>query len=68
MITDEHLNQWLTEIKYHLVSIEKEIEPDKVKLKGINVEEAFVSFEYLQEKAMTLAGLVRCIEDDMKND
>jgi len=74
MITEPHLNHWLNEMKYQLVSIGKEIREDKLKdVKGVTVpvdngNTVFVSFEYIREKAFTLAGLIRCIESDMNND
>ena len=71
MITEEHLNYWISELKYSLNGIRKEISKEKVIMKGINVGkngEAFVLFEYLQEKTFILAGTIRCIENDMKND
>jgi len=71
MITQEHLEHWITELRYQLSGIINEVNPDKVVLKGINVGkngEAFVSFEYIQEKAATIKGTIKCIEDDIKND
>jgi len=71
LITKEHLEHWLKEIRYQLNGIITEIDPKKVVLKGINVGssgEAFVSFEYLQEKAHTIQGTIRCIEDDIQHD
>jgi len=76
MITEEHLNHWLNEMKYQLISIEKEIGVAKLKnVKGIKIavspnmdEDVFVSFEYLREKAFTLAGLVKNVEFDMNTD
>lgn len=71
MITEEHLNHWLGEIDYALNGLQKEIHPDKVRLGGINVGvngEAYVSFAYLQEKTGTIKGILKCIQDDMKND
>lgn len=77
MITQEHLEHWLSEMKYQLISIEKEITVNKLKhIVGINIDvgvksekkEVFVSFDYLREKAFNLAHLVKSIEDDIKND
>jgi len=71
MITQEHLEHWLSEMKYALQGVENEINADKVVLKGINVGktgESYVSFEYLQEKATTLRGLIYMVEEDMRND
>ena len=74
MITQEHLEHWLNEIQWQLNGILKEIDPKKLEYKsGISIELAddkrcFVSFEYLQEKALTIQQLKKCIEDDIKND
>lgn len=71
MITEDHLNQWLKEILYQLNGISGEINPDKVILKGINVGkngEAFVSFQYLNEKQRTIRKLVHNITFDMEHD
>jgi len=75
LITEEHLKHWLQEMKYQLISIEKEINEHKLgDVKGVSLSVAsppsnvFVSFEYLREKAFTLAHLVKSIEDDMRND
>jgi len=76
MITEEHLNHWISEIRWSLNGIEKEIGEAKLKdKKGIKIsvspninEDVFVSFEYLQEKATIIQGTLRCIEDDMKNE
>jgi len=71
MITEEHLKQWLTEIVYQSNGIQKEIDPKKVIMKGINVGstgEAWVSFEYLKEKNDTIRKLITIIERDMVND
>jgi len=74
MITQEHLEHWLSEIKYALQGVENEIGVAKMKKKsGVHTlvsptEEVYVSFGYLQEKATTLKGLIKCIEDDIKND
>ena len=71
MITEEHLNHWIQEIDYQLTGILNEVAEDKVKMKGINVGktgEAYVSFEYILEKAGTIKGTLRCIVDDMRRD
>jgi len=71
MITQEHLEHWIKEITWSLNGIRKEIAKDKVVVTGINVGkdgEAWVSFEYLQEKAEIIAGTLRCIEDDIQRD
>jgi len=71
MITAEHLEHWLTELKYQLNGILQEIATEKVQMTGINVGktgEAFVSFEYLQEKANTLHGVIGSIEWDIIHD
>lgn len=70
MITQEHLDHWLDEIQYQLTGILKEVGKDKVgDVKGIEVpEQGYVSFEYINEKANSIKGTIRCIEDDIKND
>ena len=71
MITQKHLEHWISEIIYQLNGMATEIAPNKVVMKGINVGlngEAFVSFEYLQEKCHTIQGTLQCIKDDIKND
>jgi hypothetical protein len=55
LITEEQLNHWIKEIRYHLTGIDLEVQPDK-----------FLSKEYIKEKATTIRGLTKCIEDDMK--
>jgi len=71
MITQEHLNHWISEIKWQLNGILSEINPAKVQMSGINVGkngEAFVSFTYLDEKATTIRNILRSIESDMIHD
>lgn len=77
MITQEHLEHWLSEMKYQLISIEKEITVAKLKhITGIKIdvgitpkrEDVYVSFDYLREKALALAHLIKSVEADMKND
>lgn len=76
MITEPHLKHWASEIAYALNGIHNEINEEKLKGKtGIRLaigpdtgDDVFVSFEYLQEKVKTIKGLLRCIEDDIKND
>ncbi len=71
MISQEHLEHWLKEIRYQLNGIVTEIDPKKVILTGVNVGSdggAFVSFEYLNEKSKTIQGVLKNIEYDMKHD
>jgi len=71
MISEEHLKHWISEIEWQLNGIYNEINSKKVKMAGINVGEtgeAWVSFEYLQEKEATLRKLMHCIVSDMKTD
>jgi len=70
MITEEHLNHWITELKYQLTGILNEVAEAKVeKEKGFRLKSgAYVSFEYILEKATTMVGTIHCVEDDMKND
>ena len=71
MITEEHLKHWIKEISWQLNGILSELNEDKVVLKGINVGkngEAWVSFEYLMEKAEIIQGTLRCIIWDMEHD
>jgi len=69
MITEEHLKHWLQEIEYQLTGILNEVAEERVQQKGLKLESgAFVSFEYILEKATTIKGTLRCIVDDMKRD
>ena len=76
MITEGHLNHWLSEMEYALNGISNEISKEKLKEKtGIKLavspnpeDDVFVSFEYLQEKASTLKHLIGCIKHDMVID
>ena len=71
MITQEHLEHWISELNYALNGIDNEVNDKKVVMKGINVGkngEAWVSFEYIQEKVGTIRGTIRCIEDDIERD
>lgn len=75
MITQEHLEHWLNEIHYQLNGIRTEIAVPKLKeVKGMPIvpdpdnptKTVFVSFEYLREKANTIAMLIGRIHDDIK--
>jgi len=71
LITEEHLEHWLKEIKYQLNGISGEINPEKVVLHLINVGksgEAVVSFDYLNEKKDIIRVLIKNIEFDMRQD
>jgi len=71
MITQEHLEHWIKEIEWQLNGILNEVAEERVEMKGINVGktgEAWVSFEYLLEKATTIKGTIRCIQDDIMRD
>lgn len=73
MITQEHLDHWLSEIKHQLNGLSNEISIKKLKDKtGVTVavspnidQDVFVSFEYLREKADTIKQLVKNIEFDI---
>lgn len=77
MITEEHLKHGLNEMKYQLISIEKEITVAKLKhVTEIDIdvgvtpkrEDVHVSFEYLREKSFTLVKLIQNVEWDMNHD
>ena len=74
MITEEHLEHWLKEIRYYLNGIASEIDLKKLSgMHGIPVElpdgkKVFVSFEYIREKCKMIEGHIRCIEDDVRRD
>lgn len=70
MITQAHLDHWLDEIQYQLTGILNEVSETKLQgVKGVEVpEKGFVSFEYINEKAITIKRTIKCIEDDIKND
>jgi len=60
LITEEHLNHWLTEIGFQLGGIDS-------KLKSSDRHENH-SLEYINEKASTIRMMIINIKDDMKND
>ena len=69
MITQEHLEHWIQEIRYQLNGIRQEIADSKVGLKGIALNNGkYVSFEYLQEKVNSIEGNIGCIESDVRDD
>ena len=69
MITQEHLEHWIQEIRYQLNGIRQEIAEPKVEEKGFPLPNgSFVSFEYLQEKVKSIEGNIRCIESDVRDD
>jgi len=73
LITQEHLEHIIKEIRYHLGGINSEIDDGKLGgINGIPIEtplaKVFVSFEYIREKANTIEGHLKWIEGDMKND
>ena len=69
MITEEHLNHWISEIEYYLNGIGKEVDRSKVGVSGVKLpNNSYVSFEYLQEKVETLNGIIMCIQKDMMTD
>ncbi len=68
MITEEHLKHWIKEIDYALTGLQNEIHPDKTKIGGVKVGDAYVSFSYLQEKSGMIHKLLRMIESDIKTD
>lgn len=69
MITQEHLEHWISEIRYQLTGAVSELNRTVGITKGIALENnAFVSFEYLIEKVERAYQLLHTIEDDIKND
>lgn len=71
MITQEHLEHWIGEIEYQLNGILNEVAKERVEMKGISVGKTgqnYVSFEYILEKATTIKGTIRCINDDILRD
>jgi len=71
MITEEHLKHWLGEIRWQLNGILKEIDMEKVQMNGINVGktgEAFVSFTYLNEKAIKIEKFLELIDSEIISD
>ena len=68
MITEEHLEHWIKEIRYQLQGILKEIAVDKIGKGGIVVNENYVSFDYILEKASKIEGNVKMIEEDVRLD
>lgn len=70
MITQEHLEHWLHEITWQLNGILNEVADIKVGDElGVKLKNGkFVSFEYLLEKANTIAGTIYCIKEDIERD
>jgi len=69
LITEEHLDHWLDEMQYQLKGILNELGRSEGVSKGIALnDKLYISFEYLIEKATTIQGIIRSIEDDKKND
>jgi len=69
LISQAHLDHWLDEIHYHLRGMLNELGRSEGVSKGINLnDKLYISFEYLLEKANTIKGTIKCIEDDIKND
>jgi len=74
MITEEHLEHWIKEIRYYLNGIGSEIDINKLSgVGGIPLEKpdgkkVFVSFDYIREKIKMIEGQLRCIEDDVRRD
>ena len=76
MITKEHLDHWLDEILYQLKSIDMEVSKEKLKDRAgigfatgpLESDHAYVSFEYLREKAGTIRQLVDNVKHDMEHD
>ncbi len=58
MITKEHLEHWIKEIRYQLQGISNEAGADK----------EHVSLDYINEKITTIHGTINCIEEDVKLD
>lgn len=69
MITEEHLRHWIGEINYQLNGLRNELNKKEFKdTKIVRVNDQVFSFEYGREKVETIAGTIKCIEDDIKND
>jgi len=74
MITEDHLNDWLSKIECKLNGISSEISKDKLQdVKGMRIplandRDVFVSFEYLQEKSNVLYQLINCIREEIVID
>jgi len=69
MITEEHLNHWISEIRYQLKGALNELGRSEGVSKGIALnDKLYISFEYLLEKTNTANRILKSIEDDMKND
>ena len=60
MITKEHLEHWLKEIKYQLGGIDSKLGSDD------RAEDH--SFDYIAEKSNRISSLVKSIRWDMEND
>ena len=70
MITEEHLQHWLKEMKYQLTGLRNEL--NKKEFAETNttlVNDAVFSFEYAREKADTILRIINgSIESDMRTD
>ena len=69
MITEEHLQHWLSEMQWQLDGINTELSKEKYKdTKGLDINGNHLSLKCLREKLTHLQGLKRCVENDMVND
>ncbi len=69
MITKEHLEHWLAELRHPLSGILSEVAADKTGLSGIQLPNGrYVSFEYILEKVVSASRTIGCIEFDIEKD
>jgi len=68
LITEEHLNVILKEMDYHICGIAGELDPQKISLEGIRIEDDFLSLKFLREKVALLKHHVDWIRVDMEED
>lgn len=69
MITKEHLEHWIKELRYALNGIGQEVGIGKVETNGIKLPNGkFVSFEYIAEKVGTIGRTIDCIDYDILKD
>ena len=69
MISEEHLEHWLSEMEYALNGIRNELNKKSyAKEVGLMINTDYLSLEYLREKEATLKRLIYDIKWDTEHD